>query len=239
MIALFTDFGIDGPWIGQVEAVLHQHAPGVSVINLFSDLPLFDVEAAACLLPAYITHFPAGAVFLCVVDPGVGSQRPGVVVQADGRWFVGPNEGLFVQLVRQSHKVACWQLPDVVQASRSFHARDVFAPVAARLACDGRVTGEKIEIAVLDQPDWPDDLERIVYIDHFGNAITGMRACNIEPSTIVRVTGHTLRSAQIFSAVNVGEAFWYENSNGLVEIAVNKGRANEVLDLMVGTVIGV
>lgn len=88
MIVLFTDFGLAGPYTGQMQAVLHQQAPGVPVVSLFADLAPYDIEAAAYLLPAYASGFVPGTVFLCVVDPGVGGARPGVVLQADGRWFI-------------------------------------------------------------------------------------------------------------------------------------------------------
>ncbi len=152
MIVLFTDFGLEGPWIGQVEAVLHQQAPGVPVVNLFADLPPFDIRSAACLLPAYSSRFPSGTVFLCVVDPGVGGERPGVIVQAGDHWFVGPNEGLFALLARRAAQVKCWELPAAGAASASFHARDVFAPAAARLARDNKVTGEPVAAVTLEQP---------------------------------------------------------------------------------------
>ena len=77
MIVLFTDFGVDGPYLGQVQAVLCRQAPGVPVVNLFSDLPPFDIQAAAYLLPAYTGSLSPGTVCLCVVDPGVGGDRPG------------------------------------------------------------------------------------------------------------------------------------------------------------------
>jgi S-adenosylmethionine hydrolase len=122
MIVLFTDFGLEGPYIGQVQAVLQQQAPGMPVINLFADLPPFAIQGAASLLPVYVAGFLPASVFLCVVDPGVGSARPGVVVQADDRWFVGPNEGLFAMLARQSSKVVCWQLAAPDGASAAFTA---------------------------------------------------------------------------------------------------------------------
>lgn len=235
MLVLFTDFGLQGPYTGQVHAVLQQHAPGVPVINLFSDLPPFDIQAAACLLPAYAQGFPPDTVFVCVVDPGVGGARAGVVVQADGRWYVGPNEGLFAQLARRARAIQCWRLPEpAASASASFHGRDVFAPIAGRLARDGRYAGEELAAAELDKPDWPDDLRRVVYIDRFGNAITGVRSTTVEPETVFNVYGQALRHARTFSAVKEGEAFWYENSSGLVEFAVNRGRADTVLGLNVG-----
>jgi len=236
MIVLFTDFGLEGPYIGQVQAVLQQQAPGMPVINLFSDLVPFEIQAAACLLPAYATAFPPASVFLCVVDPGVGSTRPGVVVKADGRWYVGPNEGLFAMLVRQSGQLECWQLAEPEGVSASFHGRDVFAPVAAQLARGGKVPGMSASISCLEQPDWPDDLFQVVYIDRFGNAITGVRASTVADGVMLEVNGQPVQEARTFSDVPPGDAFWYENANGLVEFAVNHGRADEVLGLKAGTV---
>jgi S-adenosylmethionine hydrolase len=235
MIVLFTDFGLEGPYIGQVRAVLQQQAPGIAVIPLFSDLPPFDVQGAACLLPAYVKEFPPGTVFLCVVDPGVGSARPGVVVQADERWYVGPNEGLFALLARQSQRLACWQLPKPVGVSASFHGRDVFAPVAATLALGGEVPGEAIAASCLEQPDWPNALFRVIYIDRFGNAMTGVPASTLGQGMQLVVNGRSLKMARTFADVASGEAFWYANANGLVEFAVNQGRADKVLGLQTGT----
>jgi len=236
MIVLCTDFGLEGPYIGQVQAVLQQQAPGMPVINLFSDLPPFAIQAAASLLPAYATGFPPATVFLCVVDPGVGSARPGVVVQADGRWYVGPNEGLFALLARQSSKLECWQLAEPDGASASFHGRDVFAPVAAQLARGGAVPGVPVPASCLEQADWPDDLFQVVYIDRYGNAMTGVRASMVQDDVLLEVNGRPVKRARTFSDVSPGEAFWYTNANGLVELAVNRGRADEVLGLKTGTV---
>lgn len=235
MIILFTDFGLEGPYTGQVEAVLHEQAPAVPVIHLFSDLPPFDIQAAAYLLPAFTSRFSPGTVFLCVVDPGVGSERPGVAVKIAGQWLVGPNEGLFALLARRAQAVECWQLPVRDGASPSFHGRDVFAPVAARLARGLAPPGDVVDATALEQPDWPDDLLRIVYIDRFGNAMTGARAGSVAADRVLTANGHVLKSARTFADIREGTAFWYENSNGLVEIAVNRGRADELLELAVGT----
>jgi S-adenosylmethionine hydrolase len=120
--------------------------------------------------------------------------------------------------------------------SPSFHGRDVFAPVAGRLARDGRhAAGMELDAGALDRPDWPDELWRVVYIDRFGNAITGLRRSAVEPDTVFRLAGHSLRPARTFSDVGEGEAFWYENANGLVEFAVNRGRADTLPGLRAGT----
>src|SRR6478609_2029347 len=95
MIVLFTDFGLHGPYTGQMKAVLHQMAPGVPAIDLFADAPVGNPRASAYLLAAYAEWFAAGTVFLAVVDPGVGGPRPPISLEADGRWYVGPGNGLF------------------------------------------------------------------------------------------------------------------------------------------------
>ena len=95
MIVLFTDFGLEGPYIGQVKTVLHRMAPGVPVIDLFADLPPAKPRPAAYLLAAYSLWFPSTSIFLAVVDPGVGGERAAVIVEADGRWgerHVGGND---------------------------------------------------------------------------------------------------------------------------------------------------
>jgi hypothetical protein len=236
-IALITDFGLEGPYLGQMRAVFHRLAPGVAVIDLFADAPVHNPKATAYLLPAYIQGFPAGTVFVCVVDPGVGSfAAPPVVVHAGGYWFVGPDNGLFELIYRRLPNVRRWAIPyDPATLSASFHGRDLYAPAAARIA-----SGEPPHGAELDPPqpkDWPDDLSEIIYIDHFGNAMTGLRAAAIDKSQLFDIKRILVKHARTFADLPVGAAFWYENSNGLVEIAVNRGRADKVLGLTVGDVI--
>jgi S-adenosylmethionine hydrolase len=235
MIVLFTDFGLEGPYTGQVQAVLREQAPGIPVISLFADLASFDIEAAAYLLPAYAAGFPPGSVFLCVVDPGVGGSRPGAVVRADGRWYVGPDEGLFAILARRARQVECWHLPPPQAASPSFHGRDVFAPLAARLARDSNFGAGPRAATTNTRPEWPDELQQVVYLDRYGNAITGTRAAAVDDAATLRVNGHAVPRTRTFSETEPGAAFWYANSSGLVEIAVNRGRADRLLDIAVGT----
>ena len=244
MIVLFTDFGVTGPYVGQMEAVLHREAAGIPAVNLFADAPTHDPRAAAYLLPAYAAEFPPGTVFLCVVDPGVGGDRAAVILKADGRFYVGPGNGLFELVARRSVEPPRWW--DITwrpeRLSASFHGRDLFAPTAARLARGEDPDGEtwaarRSDSAALDRPDWPDDLDEVVYLDAFGNAMTGVRADTVDASAEVLVSGRRLRRARTFSDVSPGEAFWYENANGLLEIAVNQGRADTALGLVPGTPI--
>ena len=235
MIVLFTDFGPAGPYVGQVKAVLLAARPDIPVIELLSDAPAFDARACSYLLAALAPDFPAGAVFLAIVDPGVGGDRAPVVVKAGGQWFVGPDNGLFEIVSRRSPDLAVWQItfkPE--RLSASFHGRDLFAPVASIIAAGGAVPGDPMTPDLIRGADWPDDLPKIIYIDHFGNAITGLRAVSLPENAILDAGGHQFSRARVFSDVASDAVFWYENANGLAEIAVNRGRADR-FGLTVGT----
>jgi len=236
MIVLFTDFGLAGPYTGQMKAVLAREAPGVPVIDLFADAPSRNPKAAAYLLAAYAAWFPRGTVFLCVVDPGAGGKRAALAVEADGRWYVGPENGLFELVRRRSKMTRVFQIteqpPDL---SASFHGRDLFAPAAARLARGERPRMVERDPSFGRYPDWPDDLAEIIYIDHYGNALTGLRASAVPANAILVAGGERITRARTFSDLPAGAPFWYENSNGLAEIAVNLGRADDALGLGVGS----
>jgi S-adenosyl-L-methionine hydrolase (adenosine-forming) len=240
MIVLFTDFGLEGPYTGQVKAVLHRTAPGVPVIDLFSDAPAGRPKPAAYLLAAYGDWFPPGTVFLAVIDPGVGGPRSPVIVEAEGRWYVGPDNGLFELVTRRATNARSWEIlwrPQTLSAS--FHGRDLFAPVAAQLACGEHLRHEPRAPEIGRYDDWPDDLPEIVYVDGYGNVMTGLRGSLLPTQARLEVSGRVLEHARTFSDVPAGEAFWYENSNGLAEIAVNAGRAADVLRLEIGSPVAV
>jgi len=240
MIVLFTDFGLAGPYSGQVNAVLQETAPGVPVIQLFADAPAGQPKPAAYLLAAYAQWFPAGTVLLCVVDPGVGSARRGLIAEAAGRLYVGPDNGLFELVLRRAGNPRCWDIgwrPPTLSAS--FHGRDLFAPVAGRLARGELPVALAAPVAPRGYPDWPDDLAEIVYIDHYGNALTGLRGESLPPNARLAAGGHPVVHAETFSCVPSGATFWYVNSNGLVEIAVNAGRADRALGLAVGSEVAI
>lgn len=239
MIVLFTDFGPAGPYVGQVKAALANTAPGVPVVDLFSDAPAADPFRAAYLLAAYDDRFGPGTVFLAIVDPGVGGARPPIALNADGRWYVGPGNGLFELVMRRAtaaelHRIS-W-VPDWLSAS--FHGRDLFAPVAAHIALGNiRPFLQPGDDLAMPGGDWPDDLAELVYIDHYGNAMTGLRSGAVSPHAILGVAGARVMHASVFSEVPEGKSFWYVNSNGLVEIAVNRGHAARQLGLAVGMAI--
>ena len=235
MIATFTDFGIEGPYLGQVRAVLQQVAPGIPVVDLFTDLPAFNVQAAAYLIPAYSQYLPADTICLCVVDPGVGSDRAAIAVQADGRWYVGPDNGLLSIGVRRAAVVSAhfidWR-PE--RLSDSFHGRDLFAPVCGKLAAGADLPLKTTSIESLVRPDWPDDLNQIVYIDSYGNAVSGWHAEHLDRNAVIDIGGRSCGYRRTFAEGEPGQAFWYQNANGLVEIATAQSSAGMLLDIAVG-----
>ncbi len=238
MLVLFTDFGLAGPYMGQMRAALHRDAPGLVIVDLFADAPSFDIRAAAYLLAAYAPDFPAGAVFVCVVDPGVGGGRPAMVLRAGGQIFVGPGNGLFEIIACRAPSFTAERItwrPE--RLSASFHGRDLFAPAAAAMARGDAVATEALEDNDWRQPDWPDDLGQVIYLDHYGNAMTGLRADRLAPGQRIAIAGHELQQSRTFGDVTPGQVFWYENANGLVEIAVNQGSAVRQMGLDIGGIV--
>lgn len=240
MIALFTDFGTSGPYLGQVKAVLARLAPQVPVIDLLTSAPRFHARPSAYLLAALAPEFPAGTVFLCVIDPGVGGERSAVVLKVNGQHFVGPHNGL-MNVVAKRNPGASWQeitwRPDTLSAT--FHGRDLFAPVAARLALGEPVATAPLELPSAELATWPDDLAEIIYIDEYGNAMTGMRAYRLDHSASLKVGDRVFPPARTYSAVAPGDALWYCNSNGLAEVALNQASAATVCGLSIGDLVRV
>ncbi|MCU0833158.1 MAG: SAM-dependent chlorinase/fluorinase [Chromatiaceae bacterium] len=238
-IALITDFG-PGPYVGQVRLRLGALVPGVPVVDLVADLPPFRPELAAYLLPALARDLPQGTLYLCVVDPGVGGARAALALDVGADWYVGPDNGLLALAARRAgaaclHRVE-WR-PE--RLSASFHGRDLFAPIAA-LICQGRVPmSVPLPLTEMVGAGWPDACPLVIYVDRYGNLMTGLRGDGVDRAAVVTAGGVGLRFAPSFCAVPTGTAFWYENAFGLVELAVNQGRADLVLGLGPGDAVAV
>nr|VFJ63909.1 MAG: hypothetical protein BECKFW1821A_GA0114235_11595 [Candidatus Kentron sp. FW] len=239
LIVLFTDFGTTGPYVGQVKAVLLRKAPGVPIVDLMHDVPAFNSKAAAYLLATLVEEFPEDSIFLCVIDPGVGTQsRLPVILAVDGRRFVGPNNGLFNVVASRGLQVSIAEITwRPRRLSASFHGRDLFAPVAAMIACDEPVPSTSLSHESLTANPWPENLAQIIYIDHFGNAMTGLRAFGLGRSQRFIIGDVVFHYAETFARSPRGQGFWYENANGLVEIAINQGNAARQFGLHVGAPI--
>ena len=226
-----------------MEAAIFRYAPAVRVIELSSDAPRFDPYLASFLLAASINHIPHEAVFLTVVDPQVGSplRRP-VVIDAEGVLFVGPDVGLpDVYLNQKRLRASVREIefrPE--QLSSSFHGRDLFAPVAARLASSGQCPDGWLGVSQRYQPKHSEcDVARVIYIDDFGNVMTGLRAAQVPVTAQLTINNVTLFNARTFSEVEPDQGFWYENSMGLVEVAINRGSAAQAYNVSLGDSIAI
>lgn len=239
-IALVTDFGAGSPYVGQTLLRLAELVPEIQVVDLVSNLPSFRPDLSAYLLSALVRDVPDDTLFLCVVDPGVGGGRSVIHMEADGRWYVGPDNGL-MSIVARHGRVVCvrrvtWR-PG--RLSASFHGRDLFCPVAGMLVRGERPESHSVDRESIVGSDWPDDLAKVVYADGYGNLISGMRASALSGEVRLRAAGRELAYARTFCEAPRGMAFWYENSFGLVELAVNQGRADLTLGLGAGDPIDV
>ncbi len=239
MIVFFTDFGVNGPYCGQMAAAVYRYASDVRIINLFADAPKFNPRASAHLLASYVSDFPAEVIFVGVVDPGVGTAaRKPCVLRVDGRWFVGPDNGLFDVVAARGADASwfdiIWQ-PDLLSAS--FHGRDLFAPVAGMLFSgkQSEILTPRKELCLCNGVD----LLEVIYIDDFGNCITGMRAATLGKGITLSCGGRDIHYMRTFGDAEMSLPFWYENSNGLVEISVNQGCAASLLDIQVGEQISI
>ncbi len=231
-IILATDYGLSDPYVGQLKTKIFEIVPNTVAIDLIHNLPAFNPKASAYLLASFLEHIPKNSIVIGVVDPGVGSDRKEIVIEGDSYTFVGPNNGIFSIIAR---KLSQFSLSEIVvndpPASKTFHGRDIFAPVAAQIAANQIPTLKTLSLDELVGSDWPDNLFEVIYIDHFGNAITGIHCNQINKQQELKIKQHKLKYAEKFSDVGEGESFWYCNSNNLVELSVREGSCCMILSI--------
>ena len=238
MIVLFTDFGLRDPYVGQIKARLVEYAPTHAVVDLLHEVPDYNPHAGAHLLAAFASGFHPGSVFLAVVDPGVGTRRGAVVVMAGGRWYVGPDNGLLSLVAARNSDTRLWRITwQPEDLSPTFHGRDVFAVIAAEIARGEFPEAKLMQIDKLQVEFDAGELPRVIYIDHFGNAWTGVR--NVPMDARVSAAGELFKHSESFGFVGKGEGFWFNNSVGLLELAVNRGNAATTFGLKVGDLVQV
>ncbi|HEB56993.1 MAG TPA: hypothetical protein ENI98_11970 [Gammaproteobacteria bacterium] len=236
MILLFTDYGWQGAYVGQLKTAIYNVSRSAAVIDLQHDAPVFDSRASAYLLASLVDFIPADALILAVVDPGVGNaaRRP-LVMKADGRYYVGPDNGLFNVIARVAKSVEFWRIDwQPTGLTKTFHGRDLFAPVAAMLDQGDRPELTRLVVEDIGFADWSAELAEVIYVDNFGNVITGLKGLSVSTDMRIHLDEREVGFAETFSAVGEGEGFWHINANGLVEIAVNQGTAALAYNLKIG-----
>ncbi|MBH8552836.1 SAM-dependent chlorinase/fluorinase [Nostocaceae cyanobacterium CENA357] len=246
ILTVLSDFGDRDVYVGVVKGVIAQINPKLTVVDLTHQIPPQNIAAARfCLMNAY-RYFPVGTVHIAVVDPGVGSRRRAIAVEFAQGFLVGPDNGIFSGVLTQSPAIAAVELtnPDywrTPQPSKTFHGRDIFAPVAANLASG-------ISLKELGQEIYPETLVKldidicnktatgvmgcIQYIDYFGNLVSNIPGSYVQSkSWCVQAAGLTIPGAETYSDVKIGAAIALIGSHGWVEIAINSGNAHLQLQI--------
>ena len=250
IITLTTDFGAADWFAGTMKGVILGINPRVQIVTITHEIPAGDIRAGAFALAASCKFFPKKTIHVAVVDPGVGSQRRALAVQTNNYLFVGPDNAVLSFALAGETVQAAHQLTNpkffLQPVSQTFHGRDVFAPVAAHLSKGLPI--QKLGPAVKDflRPDWPGARisqnavrGEIIYIDHFGNAITNLDDSAVPGLDRLRCEVFVKRKKlcgvrSCYQAVPVGEPVAVLGSCGLLEIAVNGGSAAERFGLKIG-----
>jgi hypothetical protein len=242
IITLLTDFGTTDSYVAEMKGVLLSMAPAATVVDLSHGVPPGDVRSAAYILGRTWERFPPGTVHLVVVDPGVGTTRAALALSAHQHSFVGPDNGVFSPVLRDT-EVRAVVLPTPESASPTFHGRDVFAPAAAALASGSSLQslGEPLGCIperlayTLPHHEGKTVIGEIVYIDRFGSLITNLTAELVPSYARLEVEDLDLGPLQrTFNDVTVGGLLAYIGSGGAIEIAVRNGSAARRLGVGVG-----
>jgi S-adenosyl-L-methionine hydrolase (adenosine-forming) len=264
LIALLTDFGTSDPYVGVMKGVIATHCPAARTIDLSHQVSPQNIQQAAYLLRSAYRYFPLYTIFLVVVDPGVGTQRRPVAIQTSHGLFVGPDNGVLSAVLDEVdtwQAVALWP-PE--QLSATFHGRDLFAPVAARLACGsalsevGSPTADlaRISLARVDLSEPSMFVGEVLHIDHFGNIVTSLGPLEwqdggrslllagrsdqpeiVFPASSAEVVLGARRLSGIqpaYGAAHPGDLLALINSDRQLEIAVNQGNAARLLGCQIG-----
>ncbi|MEO0474112.1 MAG: SAM-dependent chlorinase/fluorinase [Bacteroidota bacterium] len=239
-IVLLTDFGHQDGFVGIMKGVIHAIAPDCPVIDLSHHIPPQDVSAAAFVLWNSYLHFPPETLFVCVVDPGVGSERDILAVRTKSYRFLVPDNGVLDYILSESIVKSMLRvenpklLPDNI--SQTFHGRDIFAPVAAHWQKGFPYTqiGPLHRYSIPESPFVDSKAQqqvsgKIIYQDHFGNLISNIRLLPSQEGS-VQIAERDIPLVSAYAAVQPGEILAIAGSHGLLEIAVRNGRAVDVID---------
>jgi hypothetical protein len=248
-IALLTDFGTSDWFAASMKGAILCIDPDAAIIDITHEIPAGDIPSAAfCLLSCY-SYFPAGTVFVVVVDPGVGSKRPAIALSAGGYFFVAPDNGVLSPTaenhsnirIRSIENPACMRLP----VSTTFHGRDIFAPAAAHISRgfefdDLGPVQETMVRCALPVAEEHGTMVRgaILYIDRFGNLISNITPALVSCSNArVRVAGTSIPVCSCYADVAEGQLLAVVGSSGFIEISVNQGNAAAQFGIKVGDTV--
>jgi S-adenosylmethionine hydrolase len=224
VVTFTTDFGSGSPLVAAMKGVVLAGCPHAVLVDVSHEVPRFDISAGAFMLFAGTRHFGSGSVHLGVVDPGVGSSRRRLAVRAGGRFYVGPDNGLFAIVIEEVGVQEVIELAPRAHGAPTFEGRDVFAPAAASLASG-------VPMESLGPPTDPpiglaDGSPRVLWIDGFGNLVTNLKP----PVRRMRIHNHDIvASATTYAEGRPNEPFVYVGSMGYLEVGIREARADKVL----------
>ena len=252
IVTLLTDFGLRDTYAGVLRGVILSVTPQARVVDLCHQVPAQDVQAGAFLLMTSYAAFPPGTVHLAVVDPGVGTARRIVAVEAGGHTFVGPDNGVLAWAVAAAgglERAAAvadrryWRGGGQARISATFHGRDIMAPVAAHLAAGlplaevgpaiDRIAGEPFPVPCEAGGGL---LGQVVYVDHFGNCVSNIPESALAGGARMSVLagGREIPVLRTYGETPPGVALALAGSAGLLEVAVANGSAAATLGLAPG-----
>jgi S-adenosylmethionine hydrolase len=260
IITLTTDFGLTDPYVAMMKGVILSINPRANVSDVTHQIRAGSISQAAGLILETFPFFPTGTVHVAVVDPGVGSDRRLIALQAKSHWFVGPDNGVFWPVLKDDKGALVVQLTEtkyfLPHVTRTFHGREIFAPVAAHLSLGvslekmGRIIKNPVKLNLPIPHEDKNALHgQITRIDNFGNIIT-----NISSAGLGRFLGTAMpcievgnlvieKVSNIYADVEEGEPLALINSSNLLEVAVNMGRACDYVgadpDQVIGTEVKV
>ena len=253
LVSLLTDFGHTDPFVGEMKAVIFSICPDAVVIDITHEVERFNVRAGAFMLASAATCFPVGTVYLAVVDPGVGGKRRPIVVESRKALYVGPDNGLLISAAKAEGIRGVYELTnrslmrDMI--SFTFHGRDVFAPIAAHLACGTPVKEAGIEIADYMQLSFGEPNFRkgeatceVLYIDQFGNVVTNIPngvAGKLSGHLFAQVGGRRFRTRLVssYSELEAKELGLLIGSHGFLELACRESNAASKLNVRSGNTL--
>jgi S-adenosyl-L-methionine hydrolase (adenosine-forming) len=245
-IALLSDFGTTDWFVASMKGVILSINPAAVIVDINHDIPAGDITAGAFNLLACHSSFPAGTIFVAVVDPGVGSGRAAIAIRAGGFILIGPDNGLFSMISDNYYASEIRSLENTryfqKEVSSTFHGRDLFAPVGAYLSRGiafeklGPKRKSIVPLSTLPAARAVKDtlVGSVIYIDRFGNAISNISSSIASQARRIRVKGHTIPLCSCYSDVAEGKPVAVIGSCGFVEISVNRGNAARKMGLKLG-----
>lgn len=257
VISITTDFGQKDGFVGTMKGVIWGICPEVQIADISHDVPAQDILSGSMVLWRAVPFFPPSSVHLAVIDPGVGSERRPMAAQIGDRYVVGPDNGLFTRLIvsaeRAKQKLSFIHLDNptywLPEVSHTFHGRDIFAPVAAHLACGvplkqfGKPFDDPVLLELSQAERTPDGwTAHITVIDRFGNLTTDLpfTALSGRRDGVVHIAGrHVEGIIDSYAQRQKGELVALVDSEGFIEVSMVNGNAARLLDAQLGNEVRV